>query len=108
MQFICAPLAEGEQALQAKLEAALKDGKRVLWFISGGSNIPVTVHVLDALPDELTRNLTIMPVDERYGPVGHKDSNAQQLHETGFQPKQATFIPILDGGGLAETAKQFA
>jgi 6-phosphogluconolactonase/glucosamine-6-phosphate isomerase/deaminase len=44
-----------------------------------------------------------MLTDERYGPVGHPDSNARQLADIGFDPKHALFIPVLTGGTPNET-----
>jgi 6-phosphogluconolactonase/glucosamine-6-phosphate isomerase/deaminase len=39
--------------------------------------------------------LAILPTDERYGPPGHKDSNAEQLREAGFEPGEATWVDVL-------------
>jgi 6-phosphogluconolactonase/glucosamine-6-phosphate isomerase/deaminase len=69
--------------------------KRVLWLVSGGSNIALSVTIMDHLPDDLTPKLAIALTDERFGPVGFSDSNFQQLLDAGFQPKQATFLPVL-------------
>ena len=42
--------------------------------------------------------LAIMFSDERFGPVGHPDSNLKQLYDNGFKPKQAMVIPVLRPG----------
>ena len=81
--------------LQERLEQELITGKRVLWLVSGGSNIAGSVYLIHDLEPQLTANLTIMPVDERYGLVGHPDSNGAQLMAAGFERQQATLIEIL-------------
>jgi 6-phosphogluconolactonase len=86
----------------------LQAGKRVLWLLSGGSNITLTAHIMRDIPKELSSNLTMYMSDERYGPVGHRDSNMQQLLAAGFEPKQATVIPVLRPHlSLEETRQQF-
>ncbi|HEX8182139.1 MAG TPA: 6-phosphogluconolactonase [Candidatus Saccharimonadales bacterium] len=102
-------LADGVEPLRDRLLKELADGKRVVWLVPGGSNIPLTVAVMAQLPDELTAGLTILLTDERFGPVGHPDSNAHQLDETGFLPKQATVVPVLrDNLSLPETIAHYA
>lgn len=81
--------------LQDRIEQELIAGKSVLWLVSGGSNIAASVHLMQNLDVKLTSQLTIMPVDERYGPVGHEDSNISQLLVAGFDPKRAKLIKIL-------------
>lgn len=110
MQFIrISELSDGIEPLRDRLLKELADGLQVLWLVPGGSNIPLTVAVMAQLPDEYTGNLTIMLTDERYGPLGHADSNAHQLDETGFLPKEATVIPVLyDGLELDETIRRYA
>lgn len=87
--------APGIVALEQRLMRELLLKKQVLWLIPGGSNIPASVEVMQAIPDELTSGLTILLTDERYGPPGHSDSNWQQLQERGFDPKHAKATPVL-------------
>jgi len=51
----------------------------VLWLVPGGSNIPIAVEAMDMIRKEMSglslKYLTITLSDERYGSVGHKDSN---------------------------------
>ena len=108
MIFIRAEAREGAVALAKCLKSALTSDKKVLWLLTGGSSITASVEAMNLLPDELTRNLTITLGDERYGPVGHKDSNMQQVLDAGFAAKQATIVPVLIDQGLDETATQFA
>ena len=99
---------EGTKALTKRLKAELSKGAPVLWLVSGGSNIKVSVEVMRALPDDITANLAVFLCDERYGEVGHIHSNAKQLVDTGFTPKQAIFVPALvPGFSLEETRERY-
>ncbi len=90
--------ARGQKALVAALTRALTEHRRVLWIVTGGSNIPVSVAVMKQLPEALTPRLAVMLSDERFGPVGFPDSNLFQLAEAGFEPKRATVVPVLRPG----------
>jgi len=79
-----------------QLSSALAQGKRVVWLVCGGSNIPWVVACMNRLPTADTGTLTICLTDERYGIPGHTDSNWTQLDEAGFDRKQATIIPTLE------------
>lgn len=109
MHFILSPkLSTAVSALQSQLLSELKKDKNVLWIISGGSNTAVTVSVMNGLPANLTARLTIIPVDERYGPVGHKNSNIQQLLDGGFIAGQAKLMSVLQPDlSLQATADAF-
>ena len=89
----------------------LRSGKRVLFFMAGGSAISVAVKVSQILreyPDKnLIKNLTVTLTDERYGPVGHFDSNWQQLLDKGFYLPQAKRIPVLTGNDFAAETEKF-
>ena len=81
--------------LKKRLIQALSTNQHVLWLVSGGSNVPLSLKVMNELPIEITTNLTIVLVDERYGEYNHPDSNMFQLESVGFDSKNATVIPIL-------------
>jgi 6-phosphogluconolactonase/glucosamine-6-phosphate isomerase/deaminase len=109
MQFVRVNnLIEGAQTLSDRLIHELSEHKRVLWLVSGGSNIPVSVTVMNKIPNELTENLSIYLTDERFGPVGHPDSNLQQLIDAGFQPKDAQLEGVLmPGVAFEETVERY-
>src|SRR4051812_19602153 len=81
--------------LSSRLITELSSGQPILWLISGGSNLVITIQVMEKIPETLTKNLAITLVDERYGDVGHSNSNLQQLIDAGFKAKQATVVPVL-------------
>ncbi|MEJ0072936.1 MAG: 6-phosphogluconolactonase [Candidatus Saccharibacteria bacterium] len=101
MQFLRGDIGEAERAIAGKICDELFAGRRVLWLVSGGSNIKTEVEVMRLVRDhcgDKLGGLAVMPMDERYGPPGHKDSNAQQLREAGFEPGEATFVDVLTHG----------
>jgi 6-phosphogluconolactonase/glucosamine-6-phosphate isomerase/deaminase len=98
----------GPSALKERLVHELGKDKHVLWLVSGGSNIEASVRVMAELPADKTKNLPIFLIDERYGEVGHFDSNAKQLIDAGFQAQEAIFVPALAPGfSLEETRERY-
>jgi len=86
----------------------LKDNKRVLWLLPGGSGLELAIlaaKTLDSLP--FPGSLTVTLTDERYGPAGHKDSNYQQLIDKGFNLKQSRLLPVLTGSDLKTEARNY-
>lgn len=68
----------------------------------------VSAAVMAGIPPELCSNLTLLLMDERYGPIGHPDSNWQALQDAGFVPGQATALQVLQPHlDAAETARHF-
>lgn len=78
-----------------RLQAELSQGKKVLWLLSGGSNIGIEAQTLAMLPLDQQANLTITLNDERFGPYGHKDSNMQQFHDALQTESKAKIIPVI-------------
>jgi 6-phosphogluconolactonase/glucosamine-6-phosphate isomerase/deaminase len=107
MHFVPMSAGRGARILALEFRQQLELHEHVLWLVSGGSNIPLTVQVMDELPLEFTSKMTVMPIDERYGPPGHKDSNVKQLYDAGFKPKLATVFSPLDGSSVAATLKRY-
>jgi 6-phosphogluconolactonase/glucosamine-6-phosphate isomerase/deaminase len=96
-------IADLTQRLQNELS-----GKRVLWLVSGGSNVNGSVRIMGQIPSQLTGKLSVMLADERYGDVGHADSNWAQLLQAGFNPGKATVYPVLqDGLSFDSTIERF-
>ncbi len=87
--------------LVSKLKSSLSIGP-TLWLVSGGSNIPISVSVMQALDSDLSANLTIALTDERYGPYNHPESNWAKLKNSGFDPKHAQIIEPLKADGSAD------
>lgn len=99
---------DGVADLTERLVRELAEGHRVLWLVSGGSNIPASVQIMDNIPPELSQHLGIMLADERYGDPGHSDSNWAQLLGAGFEGRQAKLIEILQPElDFAQTVKRY-
>jgi 6-phosphogluconolactonase/glucosamine-6-phosphate isomerase/deaminase len=109
MRFIkTSNYSAGAQPLIKRLVKELSNEKRVLWLVSGGSNIPIEKLVMDTIPAELQPYLAIM-YDERYGPAGHQDSNLKQLQDAGFTPGKSALISAIGDGNLSlnESAERY-
>jgi 6-phosphogluconolactonase/glucosamine-6-phosphate isomerase/deaminase len=91
-----------------RLIESLRAGVHVLWLISGGSCIPIAVEVAKRLQKYNVSNLTVTLTDERYGLLGHADSNWQQLLDAGFVLPGATLVPLLGGQGRQAIAEKLA
>lgn len=95
-----------------KIASLLTEQKRALWLICGGSNLPIAVEVMNLVRQNVSlfdlEKLTIMQTDERYGPVGHKDSNWQQMIDLGFNMTGLKVHPILRNHSLVKTVEEFS
>lgn len=92
---------EGGKYLGLALQGALNKDLNVLWLVSGGSNTQTAREVRQSLPDNRLKNLKIALVDERYGRLGHKDSNYAQLQRAGFDFTNVNFEPVLTSDNLS-------
>ncbi|MFA6386595.1 MAG: 6-phosphogluconolactonase [Candidatus Paceibacterota bacterium] len=84
----------------------LAEGKRVLWFVTGGSSIKVQSKVADKINTNLPGRLVITLTDERFGAENHLDSNWYQLKQLGFEIEKAKIITFLTGESFVDTTKR--
>ena len=91
--------------VSSSINKELELGKNVLWFISGGSSIPVEVEIAKKIKINHDK-LIVTLADERYGPVGHNGSNYFQLEKSGFNISQFNFIPFLSGKDIITTTNE--
>jgi 6-phosphogluconolactonase/glucosamine-6-phosphate isomerase/deaminase len=109
MDFILDTPEAAAAALSDALLHALDKHSRVLWLVPGGSNIAVATAAMATIPDDATSRLHIMLSDERYGEVGHADSNFRQIEDSGFNARQAVLLPVLTAGAdIEETTRAYA
>ncbi|MCX6727890.1 MAG: 6-phosphogluconolactonase [Candidatus Saccharibacteria bacterium] len=110
VEFI--PITKGDQEtvssyIAERIGAQLSNGKTVAWFVSGGSNIPVELATIEKLKStQNPANLHIIMVDERFGPVGHANSNWHSMNLEDHNDAGHTLHPILAEGDTSETATQ--
>jgi 6-phosphogluconolactonase/glucosamine-6-phosphate isomerase/deaminase len=94
--------------LTGLLKSKLASGEKVLWLVPGGSSIGVAAAVSRNLTGLDLSNLTVTLTDERYGPMGHPDSNWLQLEQAGFHLPGAQLVPVLHGHSVEETTAEYA
>jgi 6-phosphogluconolactonase/glucosamine-6-phosphate isomerase/deaminase len=100
---------EAAEKIADSILVQLKQNKKVLWLSGGGSGIRVVVETSIILKERSNlANLTFTLTDERYGDIGHKDSNWQQLLDAGFSLPQATLRSVLTGKDINTTTQYFA
>ncbi len=110
MEFISSNPKDAAKMLAQAIGAKLGQGSNTLWLISGGSNISIASAALGLLKEggiDLS-NLSVTLTDERFGPVGHKDSNWKQLEEAGFDFSAMKSFPVLKGASLEDTVKSWS
>lgn len=99
------PVAE---YIAQQLIAALDNGKSVLWLVPGGSSIGIAVEVSKLLAGHNLSKLSVSLTDERYGIVGHPDSNWKQLADQGFSLPGAQLFPVITGKDRETTTTEYA
>jgi 6-phosphogluconolactonase/glucosamine-6-phosphate isomerase/deaminase len=110
MRFIKGGPEEAIAALANSISSALEEGE-TLWLVCGGSNIPYAVEAMRIVRERSSgaalARLTIALTDERYGPVGHVDSNWRQLQDAGLDMDGVNTVTVLTGAPLAETVEAY-
>jgi 6-phosphogluconolactonase/glucosamine-6-phosphate isomerase/deaminase len=102
----------GINALTLEIIDHLTNGEKVLWLVPGGSNIPISVAVMKKVAQAATvtmlNNLSIALTDERYGPLGHADSNWKQLYDAGFTHTGPKTQVLHENITLEDTVKRYS
>jgi len=105
MQFIFTDEQGAIDQISAIINQALSSGS-VMLLVSGGSNIKSAVKIRGKL--NLKNNLTIGLVDERYGKVGHPDSNWQKLLDAGLNTQNISLMPVLNGDDVDSATRRYS
>lgn len=85
----------------------LQKHETVLWLIPGGSAITIASEVSKQLQGHDLSKLYVTLTDERYGNVGHSDSNWEQLLEAGLALPGAQLYPVLANTDRSTTTENF-
>ncbi len=103
------PIEQAALATVGILREHLNKGERILWLLSGGSNLEVAVIVSKSkrLKNIDLSNLYISITDERYGPIGHKKENWRQLLDAGFDMPGANLYRPLIGKDIKTTTTAY-
>lgn len=90
------------------INSRLSKGEKVLWLVPGGSAISIAANVSKQLNVIEDGQLIVTLTDERYGPVGHPNSNWLQLANAGFQIANTKELLVLNNKSLEETVSNYA
>ena len=101
------PVEEATDNIVKVLKLHLEKGDRVLWLLSGGSGINVAIRASKKLEGIDLTNLFVGLTDERYGLVGHKDENWQQLLDNSLSLPGANLYRTLTGQDIDQTTTAF-
>src|SRR6266550_1081616 len=107
-RVVVANQSQAAHTIAHGMERALASGMKVLWLLSGGSNVAVELETLSQLHSATPENLTIGLIDERYVPLDSPDGNWNKLLAAGLTGEKATLMPLLEGLPLEETAVNYA
>ncbi len=91
------------------LNEALTMHKKVVWLVSGGSNVAISVAASKQIMPELRHKLVVMQLDERYVPMESENCNWQQLLTAGFDVAKSHVYPVLanDAMSLENTVQRY-
>jgi 6-phosphogluconolactonase/glucosamine-6-phosphate isomerase/deaminase len=93
--------------IASAINEQLKLGQKVLWFVTGGSSIPMQILIAKKIKKTPESKLVITLTDERYGDNNHQESNWFKLKTGGFTVAGAKLIPILSNKNISETTEDF-
>jgi 6-phosphogluconolactonase/glucosamine-6-phosphate isomerase/deaminase len=103
--------SQGIEAMATRISDALNAGRKALWLVCGGSNISVAAKAMERIrvrtKADAISSLTVGLTDERYGAVGHKDSNWQQLVDARINLHKVSLMPVLIGKSLEATVSEY-
>ena len=92
MNWVHNDISQVASSIASKISQRLDTGP-VTWFVSGGSNVALQAHTMELLKlHPKLSDLTALLIDERFGIVGHPDSNWKQLSDAGFMTSGPTYI----------------
>jgi len=101
------PTDQAANTVAKVIKEHLKKSERVLWLLSGGSGIEVAIKASKSLKKSDLSNLFVSLTDERYGEIGHKYENWQQLLDAGFDLPGANLYRPLIGKVVDQTVAKF-
>ena len=101
------PIETASTAIVGVIKKHIFNGERVLWLLSGGSGEAIAINASKKLSDLDLSKLFVSMTDERYGEVGHKDENWQQLLNAGLQLPGANLYRPLKPQNIEDTTAYF-
>jgi 6-phosphogluconolactonase/glucosamine-6-phosphate isomerase/deaminase len=109
-RLVVTNVEDATRAIARGLDRALQSKLKVLWLLSGGSNIPIELDVLARLKHATHHNLTISLIDERFVPIDSPNSNWHALLDAGLTGEKARLEPPIINWdhGLHDAAADWA
>jgi 6-phosphogluconolactonase/glucosamine-6-phosphate isomerase/deaminase len=101
------PIGVAAESVAKTVKNHLIKDERVLLLLSGGSGITIAIKVSQKLQGINLSKLYISLTDERYGKIGHKDENWQQLIDAGFKLTDTNLYRPLINKNIQETTTEF-
>src|SRR6266702_4646630 len=92
-RLIVTNVGSATEAIARGLDRALQSKLKVLWLLSGGSNVEIEMAVLKRLKHATAENLTISMIDERYVPLESANSNWHAMLNAGLNGKKTKLEP---------------
>lgn len=74
-------------------------------LLPGGSNITAAADAINRLKETDKQKLDIILSDERYGPVGHPDSNEKQYQDAGLNLRNLNYHSLLNNLSQEDTLR---
>lgn len=97
-----------EDYLVERIDALTANDKTLLLLLPGGSNINVAISALERIQGPRRRSITLALTDERYGAVGHPDSNLAQYIKAGINELKYSYLPVISGNTTEVETEKFA
>jgi 6-phosphogluconolactonase len=109
-RLVVTNVEDATRAIARGLDRALSSNLKVLWLLSGGSNVPVEMNVLAQLKHATRHNFTISLIDERFVPIDSPNSNWHALLDAGLSGEKARLEPPIINWdhGLHDAAADWA
>lgn len=102
------PIEAAAEAVANSILGHINKGESVLWLLTGGSGLKIATVAGQILKEHDLSKLTVSLTDERYGAIGHKDENWQQLIDSGLELPGAVLYRPLTGESREKTTEQFS
>ena len=106
-RLVVTNVEDATKAIARGLDRALKSKLKVLWLLSGGSNVSVEAAVYKFLEHATPEKLTISLTDERFVPMDSPNNTWHALLDAGLNGQKARLEPpVVDWNLSLEKAAQ--
>lgn len=96
-----------EDYLVGRIHALTQNDKKLALLLPGGSNLQIVISSLQRVQANDKKNVTITLTDERFGEVGHPNSNLTQYNDAGLSELGYEYIPVISGESIDVETEKF-